>query len=134
MLQPVGAKFDLTIEDGAIAENKSLGPLLVIPEISDFNLQTKLEQQDQTINIRNFRLDSSIGKADATGTIHLTGRGAFDNARVTASFQLTEDGWRAWGPQLLAFSGIQKQQPQYSWTAAIDLKAGGLPNIKLVPG
>jgi type II secretion system protein N len=131
LLQPVGAKFDLSVEQGNIEENKSFGPLFLIPEISDFTLQTNLEQRDQTINVKTFKIGSSLGKVDATGTIHLTGRGAFDSARVTGTIELTEAGFRAYGPQLSMLGGTQ--QPVYNWSCAIDLKAGGFPAVKMIP-
>ena len=66
LLQPVGAKFDLSVEQGNIEENKSFGPLFLIPEISHLTLQTHLEQLDQTINVNPFRIGSSLGVASLT--------------------------------------------------------------------
>lgn len=133
LLQPVGAKLDLTVEDGGVPSARSFGPLLTIPAVSDFNLQAKLEQAEQTIKIRTFKIDSSLGKLDADGTLHLTGLGRFDSGRITAAIDLTEAGVAAFGPQLAMFSGVQRQGPVYSWSAAVDLKAGGFPNIKILP-
>ncbi len=132
LLQPVGAKLDLSIEKGNIPSQKNFG-LFSIPAVSDFNLRTRLEQIEQTINIKSFKVDSSLGKVEASGTVHLTGRGNFDNSRITGTIDLTEAGWTIYGPQLLMFSGRQSQQPIYSWSIAIDYSAGGFPNIKLLP-